>query len=57
VSIGAAVMLLVGVAWAVLAPRDPRGRGVALNASLVSYFAAASWFVALAAVYLWPRVS
>jgi hypothetical protein len=57
VSAGAAAMLLVGVAWAVLAPRDPRGRGVALNASLVSYFAAASWFVALAAVYLWPRIS
>jgi heme/copper-type cytochrome/quinol oxidase subunit 3 len=55
VVIGLAFMLLAGLLWAWLAPRDPRGRGVALNASLVSYFSSANWLVCLVTVYLWPR--
>ena len=54
--IGAAGMLVAALLWAWLAPRDPRGRGVALNASLVSYFTAGNWLVCLAAVHLWPRM-
>jgi hypothetical protein len=49
-------MLAVALLWAARAPADPRGRGVALNASLVSYYSAANWLVTLAAVYLWPRL-
>ncbi|MGZ8491671.1 MAG: hypothetical protein ACXWZS_05615, partial [Gemmatirosa sp.] len=56
VAIGVAGMLLAGVLWAWRAPRDPRGRGVALNASLVSYTAAATWLLVLGAVHLWPRM-
>ena len=55
VSLGLAAMLLAGLLWAWLAPRDPRGRGVALNASLVSYFSSFNWLVCLVTVYLWPR--
>jgi cytochrome c oxidase subunit I+III len=55
--VGTAGMFVAGALWAWRAPRDPRGRGVALNASLVSYAAAASWLVVLAVVHLWPRVA
>ncbi|HZA98763.1 MAG TPA: hypothetical protein VE399_08305, partial [Gemmatimonadales bacterium] len=55
VVLGLAVMLLAGLLWAWLAPRDPRGRGVALNASLVSYFSSFNWLLCLVTVYLWPR--
>ena len=55
--VGAAGMLFVAMLWAWRAPRDPRGRGVALNASLVSYAATASWLVALAVVYFYPRLA
>jgi cytochrome c oxidase subunit I+III len=57
VALGVAVMLGVALLWAWLAPRDPRGRGVALNASLVSWFSALNWLVTLVAVYLWPQWS
>ncbi|HYD55033.1 MAG TPA: cbb3-type cytochrome c oxidase subunit I [Gemmatimonadaceae bacterium] len=56
VGVGALVMLAVGSAWALRAPRDPRGRGVSLNASLVSYFTAASWLVTILVVHVWPRL-
>jgi len=55
--VGAAGMLLAAVLWAWRKPDDPRGRGVALNASLVSYTATGCWLVALAVVYLWPRLA
>ena len=55
VALGVSVILLAGLLWGWLAPRDPRGRGVALNASLVSYFSSINWLVCLVAVYLWPR--
>ena len=57
VGAGAATMLLAALMWAVRAPRDPRGRGVALNSSLVSYFSAGSWLVTLLAVHIWPRLA
>ena len=57
VALGAAVMLLVALLWALRAPGDPRGRGVALNASLVSYFSGAAWIVTLLAVHVWPRLA
>jgi len=56
-ALGSAGMLLAAMLWAWRAPPDPRGRGVALNASLVSYATTASWLVALALVFLWPRVA
>jgi cytochrome c oxidase subunit I+III len=56
VAASAAIMLAVALLWAARAPADPRGRGVALNASLVSYYSAANWLVILVAVYIWPRV-
>ena len=55
VALTAAVMLLAGLLWALRAAGDPRGRGVALNASLVSYFSTATWLVVLVVVHLWPR--
>jgi cytochrome c oxidase subunit I+III len=57
VALGVALMLTVALLWAWLSPRDPRGRGVALNASLVSYFSSLNWLVTLVAVYLWPHWS
>jgi hypothetical protein len=57
VAAGVVIMLTAALIWAVRAPADPRGRGVALNTSLVSYFSAVNWLVTLAAVFLWPRVS
>jgi len=50
-------MLLVALAWAWRSPHDPRGRGVALNTSLISYANAATWLVVLATVYVWPRMA
>ena len=55
--VGAAGMLLTAVLWAWRAPADPRGRGVALNAALVTYTSTACWLAALAVVYLWPRLA
>ena len=57
VAAGVVMMLIAALIWAVKSPDDPRGRGVALNTSLVSYFSALNWLVTLAAVFLWPRVS
>jgi cytochrome c oxidase subunit I+III len=56
VAAAAAIMLAVALVWAMRAPMDPRGRGVALNSSLLSYYSVASWLVVLVAVYLWPRL-
>ena len=53
---GATIMLATAVLWAWRAVGDPRGNGVALNSSLVSYFSAANWLVTLVAIFLWPRV-
>jgi cytochrome c oxidase subunit I+III len=55
VALTAGVMLLTGLLWALRSARDPRGRAVALNASLVSYFSSATWLAVLVVVYLWPR--
>jgi cytochrome c oxidase subunit I+III len=56
-ALGAVGMLVAATLWAWRAPRDPRGRGVALNASLVSYATTATWLLVFAVVYLWPRVA
>jgi heme/copper-type cytochrome/quinol oxidase subunit 3 len=55
--VGAVVlaMLVIAQLWAWLRPRDVRGDAVAYNASLVSYFAAASGLLALAVLYVTPR--
>ena len=55
-SVGAAGMLFTGLLWAIRRPRDPRGRGVALNASLVCYSMAGTWLVVIGVVHLWPRL-
>ena len=55
VALMAIAMLGTALLWALRSPNDPRGRGVALNTSVVSYFTVASWLVTAAAVYLWPR--
>jgi cytochrome c oxidase subunit I+III len=54
---GTVLMFFVALLWAVRAPRDPRGRGVALNTSPISYFAVAEWMLTLLAVHLWPRIA
>jgi cytochrome c oxidase subunit I+III len=56
-AVGAAGMLFTGSLWAWRAPRDPRGRGVALNASLVSYACTAAWLIVVGIVHLWPRIA
>jgi heme/copper-type cytochrome/quinol oxidase subunit 3 len=55
-AVGAAGMLLAAVVWAFRKAEDPRGRGVAFNASLMCYSTAATWLVTVAIVYGWPRV-
>ena len=55
-AVGAAGMLFAGFLWAVRSPDDPRGRGVALNASLVSYTTAISWLIVAVVVHAWPRM-
>ncbi|MDF1504876.1 hypothetical protein [Roseisolibacter sp. H3M3-2] len=57
VAASASGMLVAAQLWAWLRAEDPRGRGVALNASLVCYAAAATWLTVVAAVYAWPRVA
>ncbi len=57
VALGAAGMLFAGQLWAWLRPQDPRGRGVALNASLVCYTSAVTWLVVIAVVHVWPRLA
>ncbi|MBC8089651.1 MAG: cytochrome c oxidase subunit I [Phycisphaerae bacterium] len=55
VAIGAGGMCAAALLWRLLAPADPRGRGVALNASLISYSSTLIWFVATTVVHVWPR--
>jgi cytochrome c oxidase subunit I+III len=50
------VMLGVAQLWAWRSPRDRRGDGAAINASLVCYFIAASWLVIATVLYLSPFV-
>ena len=57
VAIAAGCMMIATTLWAFRASEDPRGRGVALNSSLVSYFSVVNWVVVVAAVYLWPAMS
>jgi len=57
VAVGAAGMLVAALLWAWLRPNDPRGRGVALNSSLLCYMSSAVWLVAIAMVYIWPRLA
>ncbi|MGV3710425.1 MAG: cytochrome c oxidase subunit I [Gemmatimonas sp.] len=59
VLVGMAAMLFCTVAliWRLLAPSDPRGRSVALNASLISYSASISVLVAIVVVYVWPLIA
>ena len=52
---GALGMLIAAQLWAWLRPEDPRGRGVALNTSLVCYASGGTWLLVLGVVYLWPR--
>lgn len=56
VAVSAAGMLAAGSIWAWTKPHDPRGRGVALNASLICYSSAITWLVVVAVIHLWPRV-
>ena len=56
-SFGAAGMILAASLWAFIRPHDPRGRGVALNGSLVNYTAAGTWLLVVAVVHLWPRIA
>jgi cytochrome c oxidase subunit I+III len=52
----AVVMLGMAQLWAWLAPRDPRGHGVALNTALVLGFCVVSWLVVFATVFVGPRL-
>jgi len=56
-ALGILGMLVAGLLWAWRRPADPRGRGVALNSSLVSYAGTVAWLVVLAVVHLWPRLA
>jgi hypothetical protein len=56
-TLSAAGMLVPGLLWAWRKPHDPRGRGVALNASLVCYSGAFTWLVVVGVVHLWPRLA
>jgi hypothetical protein len=51
------VMLTFALAWSLLAPGDPRGHAVSLNAALVGFFAAGAWFVIAATLYIAPRLA
>jgi cytochrome c oxidase subunit I+III len=57
VGAGAAFMLLAATLWGFLSREDPRGRGVALNSSVVSYYSAINWLITAAVLYLWPRLT
>lgn len=57
VAMGACGMIVAASIWAWVKPRDPRGRGVALNASLVCYSSAVTWALVVGAVHLWPRMT
>src|SRR5690606_31137682 len=50
------VLMGVAAAWAWVAPRDPRGHGVAFNAALVALFSAASWAAVFVTLYVTPRL-
>ena len=56
VTVLALVMLGVAQLWAWRAPGDVRGAAVALNAALISYFAATSGLVVLVTIYLAPAL-
>jgi cytochrome c oxidase subunit I+III len=56
-ALGALGMLVAAQLWAWTRADDPRGRGVALNASLVCYASAATWLVVAGVVYAWPRLA
>ena len=56
VALAAAGILAAALLWAWTRPHDPRGRGVALNASLVCYSGAFTWLVVVGVVHVWPRV-
>jgi cytochrome c oxidase subunit I+III len=47
-------MLTIALAWAWLAAGDPRGHGVALNATLVVHFSAATALIAFVTIYVTP---
>jgi heme/copper-type cytochrome/quinol oxidase subunit 3 len=49
-------MVVAAQCWAWLAPHDPRGHGVLLNAALVNGFGLVAWAVVFATVYLTPRL-
>jgi cytochrome c oxidase subunit I+III len=57
VALGAAGMLVAALLWAWLRPHDPRGRGVALNSSLICYASTGVWLVAIGMVHVWPRLA
>jgi heme/copper-type cytochrome/quinol oxidase subunit 3 len=50
------LMLVFTLVWSVLRPRDIRGHGLAWLTELQGYFAAASWLITAAVLYLSPRL-
>jgi cytochrome c oxidase subunit I+III len=57
VCIAAMLFSFTALVWRLLAPSDPRGRGVALNSSLISYSATVCLLVAICVVFVWPRLT
>ncbi|HEU5210105.1 MAG TPA: cytochrome c oxidase subunit I [Longimicrobiales bacterium] len=51
-----AAMLGAGLAWALFAAGDRRGRGVAWNAALVAWFVAPAWLISAFTIYLSPEL-
>jgi len=49
-------MLIAAALWAWFRPSDPRGWSVALNTSLVAYFAVANWLIIFVILYLSPAL-
>ena len=56
VAASATGMFIAALLWAWRSPGDPRGKGVALNSSLVAYSTAVTWLVTIVLVHLWPRI-
>ena len=56
VAASATGMFIAALLWAWRRPGDPRGKGVALNSSLVAYSTAVTWLVTIVLVHLWPRI-
>ncbi len=48
------LMLAFTMAWAILRPKDVRGHGLAWLTELQGYYAAASWLMTFAVIYLTP---